>query len=356
MFTRLAPEQHDTLDGIPEPAENPHLFGHLEAREMLARGFATGKPPHAVVLAGPQGIGKATLAFHLAHFLLANPDPAGIGDIWPPDPTSGAFRQVASGAHPSVLHLTRPANERTKGFKTVVTVDEIRRVNRFLSMTAHDGGWRVVIIDPADDMNTNAANALLKNLEEPPAKTLFVLIAHSLGSLLPTIRSRCQTIRLQPLDDAELKASLEMFEEFEAGEGAAFEALAARAGGSVRNAVLLSLYGGLEIADAVDELAAANSVSMTQAHKLADAVSGRDKTIPFEMFNERVLHLLSDAASRAAVSGDLPRANRLSGAWHEARIAVSETETYNLDQKQHALNMIGRLNAALRQGPQHGRM
>ena len=77
---------------------------------------------------------------------------------------SSLFRQIAIGAHPSVLHLTRPVNDKTKGFKTVVTVDEIRRVNRFLSMTSHDGGYRVVIVDPADDMNTNAANALA---EEP---------------------------------------------------------------------------------------------------------------------------------------------------------------------------------------------
>ena len=348
MFERIAPEQHDTLDGIPEPAENPILFGHAEARAMLAGAFAAGKLPHALILAGPQGIGKATLAFHLANFLLANPDPARRPAIGQPDVSSSQFRQIASGAHPSVLHLTRPVNERTKGFKTVVTVDEIRRVNRFLSMTAHDGGWRVVIIDPADDMNINAANALLKNLEEPPAKTVFVLITHSLGALLPTIRSRSQTIRLSPLSDADLLDALVRFDLAPAvgeGEGAA---LAARAGGSVRAAILLTQYGGLEIAAAVDELAKAERMAMAQVYKLAEAVSGRDRAIPFEMFNDRVLELLSEAASAAAQSGDLQRANRLSAAWQEAREAVSDTETYNLDQKQHALTLIGRLNSALR--------
>ncbi len=107
-----------------------------------------------------------------------------------------------------MLHLTRPANEKTKGFKTVVTVDEIRRVNRFLSMTSHDGGYRVVIVDPADDMNVNAANALLKNLEEPPSRTVFILISHSPGGLLPTIRSRCQMVRLSPLGNDDLIAAL----------------------------------------------------------------------------------------------------------------------------------------------------
>jgi len=348
MFERLAPEQHDTLDGIPEPSENSTLFGHADVKAMLAGALRAGKLPHALIFAGPQGIGKATLAFHLANLLLKNPDPAAVQDIGPPDPASSQFRQVASGAHPSVLHLTRPVNDRTKGFKTVVTVDEIRKVNRFLSMTAHDGGWRVVIVDPADDMNTNAANALLKNLEEPPSKTVFVLVVHSIGGLLPTIRSRSQTIRLTPLTDAELRQALGSFEAMEVGQGVELDALVRRAGGSVRSAILLTQYGGLEIADAVDELAGLPALDVAKAHKLADAVSGRDRAVPFEMFNERALQLLADAAANAAAAGHLARANQLSSAWQEARIAISETETYNLDQKQHALTMISRLNAVMR--------
>jgi len=359
MFERLAPEQHDTLDGIPEPAENAALFGHAEARSMLAAAIRAEKLPHALIFAGPQGIGKATLAFRLANLLLSRPDPASVQDIGAPDPTSSTFRQVASGAHPSVLHLTRPVNERTKGFKTVVTVDEIRRVNRFLSMTAHDGGWRVVIIDPADDMNTNAANALLKNLEEPPSKTVFVLVVHSVGSLLRTIRSRSQTIRLAPLTDDELKQALGAFEDVAMADGAELDALVRRANGSVRNAILLAQYGGLEIADAVDEVVGAPALDIAKAHKLADAVNGRDRAVPFEMFNDRALQLLADAASAAAAAGHLARANELSRAWQDARIAISETETYNLDQKQHALTMISRLNAVMRPDsgqPGRGRM
>lgn len=353
MFERIAPEQNDTLDGIPEPAENAYLFGHDDAKSMLLAAFRARKMPHALIFAGQQGIGKATLAFHLANFLLANPDPGAAETISDPDPGQGLFRQIASGAHPSILHLTRPANERTKGFKTVVTVDEIRKVNRFLSMTAHDGGWRVVIVDPADDMNTNAANALLKNLEEPPAKTIFVLITHSLGNLLPTIRSRAQTIRLAPLRDAQMKLALDRFEELPSLDEGSFKALAERAGGSVRTAILLTQYGGLEIAAAVDALAATAGLDIPAAHKLADAVSGRDRAIPFEMFNDRVLQILGNAAASAADAGDAARANSLAEAWQEARIAISETETYNLDQKQHALTMINRLNAAM--APQAGR-
>jgi DNA polymerase-3 subunit delta' len=348
IFERIAPEQHDTLDGVPEPSETPRLVGHQQAANMLASAYRAGKLPHALIFAGPVGIGKATLAFHLAHHLLKHPSS---GQAPPalatPDPTSSLFRQIATGAHPSVLHLTRPLNDKTKSFKTVVTVDEIRKVSRFLSLTSHDGSYRVVIVDPADDMNTNAANALLKNLEEPPARSLFILIVHAPGSLLPTIRSRCQMVRLTPLDDDSLLQVLGTTEPPPPEDSEARAALVARAGGSVRNAILLTQYGGLEIAEALDALVKGRR-DVASAYKLAEAVAGRDQAIPFDIFNRRALDLLSDAASRAAMTGDLGRAKTLSDTWQEALDAVSETETYNLDKKQHALTMIDRLNSAMR--------
>jgi DNA polymerase-3 subunit delta' len=348
MFERIAPEQHDTLDGVPEPSENPVLAGHGEVADMLASAYRAGKLPHALLLAGPQGIGKATLAFHLAYHLLKYPAhqsaPAALAS---PDPASPLFRQIAMGAHPAILHLTRPLNDKTKNFKTVLTVDEIRKVNRFLSMTSHDGGYRVVIVDPADDMNTNAANALLKNLEEPPSRTVFILIVHSPGGLLPTIRSRCQTIRLSPLAPGDLLRAL-AGAHLALSDDAQGAALAERAGGSARSAILLTQYGGLEIAEAFDALADAPGLEVAAAHKLADVVSGRDQAIQFDIFNRHALDRLSDSASAAAHSGDLARAKKLSDAWQEALGAISETETYNLDKKQHALTMIDRLNAAMR--------
>ena len=345
IFERIAPEQHDTLDGVPEPSETPRLIGHQQAANMLASAYRAGKLPHALIFAGPVGIGKATLAFHLAHHLLKHPisgeAPLALAT---PDPTSSLFRQIATGAHPSVLHLTRPLNDKTKSFKTV---DEIRKVSRFLSLPSHDGSYRVVIVDPADDMNTNAANALLKNLEEPPARSLFILIVHAPGSLLPTIRSRCQMVRLTPLDDESLLTVLGTTEPPPPEDPEARAALVARAGGSVRNAILLTQYGGLEIAEALDALVKGRR-DVAGAYKLAEAVAGRDQAIPFDIFNRRALDLLSDAASRAAMTGDLGLAKTLSDTWQEALDAVSETETYNLDKKQHALTMIDRLNSAMR--------
>jgi DNA polymerase III subunit delta' len=349
MFERIAPEQHDTLDGIPEPSENPALFGHGEAASMLAAAYRAGKLPHALLFAGPLGIGKATLAFHLAYHLLKFPrhESAPV-ELTIPDPASALFRQIAIGAHPSVLHLTRPQNEKTKGFKTVVTVDEIRRVNRFLSMTSHDGGYRVVIVDPADDMNVSAANALLKNLEEPPSRTAFILVSHSAGGLLPTIRSRCQMVRFSPLGSQDLIAALSTFDVPPPADEPSRLALAERSGGSVRMAILLTQYGGLEIAEATETIVRAPSLDIPGAHRLADAVAGRDRAIQFDIFNRHVLGLLADAASAAALRGDAARAGRYSQDWQDIRVAVEETETYNLDRKQHALNMIVRLQDTFR--------
>lgn len=349
MFERLAPEQFDTIEGIPEPAENPRLIGHAQAARMLAGAYKAGKLPHALLFAGPQGIGKATLAFHLAHHLLKHPSAANAPEEFAtPDPASSMSRQIATGAHPSVLHLTRPVNDKTKSFKSVVTVDEIRKVSKFLSMTSHDGSYRVVIVDPADDMNVNAANALLKNLEEPPSRTVFILITHSIGRLLPTIRSRCQTILLQPLSAGDLLGVLQGFDTGLPDTEAEREAIAARAGGSPRNAILLTQYGGLEISEAIDRLATAESMDVAKAHRLADAVAARDQTIQFSLFNRHVLDIVTDAASRAARAGDMPKASRLSEFWQNVLNTIDDAETYNLDKKQHVLGVIHALNAVMR--------
>lgn len=347
MFERTAPEQHDTLPDIPEPAENALLLGHEAARAMLARAYRAGKLPHALLLAGRQGIGKATLAFHLAHHLFSHPDHSRAPEeLSPAEPLSQNFRLAAQGAHPGLLHLTRPYVERDKKFKTVITVDEIRRVSRFLSLTPADGGYRVVIVDPADDMNTSAANALLKSLEEPPPRTLFVLIAHSPGRLLPTIRSRCQTIKLEPLEP-EILQDLLVRLGAELPQGAnERRLLIEQAGGSVRDAILMTQFGGLEIAQVVERISAAPRFDVAQAHKLADAVAGRDRQVQFELFNRTVLDRIAEAASNVAISGAAANAARLASLWEEVAETIRQTEIFNLDRRQHVLGLLTRLHQA----------
>lgn len=347
-FVRLAPEQFDTIDGIAEPAENPLLVGHEDAVAHVAAAYRSGKMHHALLLSGVPGIGKATFAFHLAHHLLAHP----VSENAPlefsnRDPQSSLFRQIAQGSHPSVLHLTRPVNERTKGFKSVVTVDEIRKIGRFLSMTSHDGGWRVVIVDPADDMNTNAANALLKNLEEPPARTLFILIAHSAGGLLPTIRSRCQLMKFKPLSEGQLLKVLNSLAAPVPPDEQARAALAHRAGGSVREALLLTQYGGLDIADAIAEVMAEKPYPVAKAWRIAEVVSGKDNGVQFAIFNQNVLDMIADWAKNAAAQSHVGASSFFADLWRQAGQQVIETETYNLDKKQHVSGMLHRMWQAL---------
>lgn len=346
MYERSAPERFDSLPDIPEPSENPLLVGHDEAATMLAGAYRAGKLHHGLLFAGPPGIGKATLAFHLANHLLRHPVAASApAALSRPDPASQTFRLIAQDAHPSLLHLTRPYVERDKTFRTVITVDEVRRVQRFLSLTAHDGGYRVVIVDPAEDMNASAANALLKSLEEPPARTVFILITHSPGRLLPTIRSRCQTMRLQPLAADDLAGLLSALGA--AGEGEAAAAAAAqRARGSVRNAILLSQFGGAEIAAVLERLAGMERFDAAEALRLGDAVSGRERDVQFSIFNGAVLDLISARATAQAASGDAAQAARTAELWEAAITAIREAEVFNLDRRQHVAGLAARLNAA----------
>lgn len=342
MLERLAPEQWDTLPDIAEPRENPHLIGHDDVAAQLAARYASGKLHHALLLAGPQGIGKATLAFRLAGHMIAHPDPHGApAALTPPPAGAAAWRQIASGGHPAILHLARPFDDKRKVFRTALTVEEIRRVNRFVGTTQHDGAWRVVIVDAADDLNTNAANALLKNLEEPPRRTLFILVAHSPGRLLATIRSRCQLVRLAPLSPDDLARAI-------AASGApvdaaALAALTAQAGGSVREALLLAFNGGLELATAADAVLAAREFDVLGAGKIAEAVAARDSAIQFDLLNRHILDRVAQAARNAA---DAAAAARFAGLWQTVGATIAETESYNLDKRQHVAGLLRLLHGA----------
>ncbi|WP_274423938.1 DNA polymerase III subunit delta' [Chelativorans sp. YIM 93263] len=347
MFERSAPERHDSLPDIPEPSENPMLVGHEEVRAMLAGAFRSGKMHHALLFAGARGIGKATLGFHLARHLFDHPDGAASEALGEADPSSRTFRLVAQDAHPGLLHLTRPQSDRDKKFKTVITVDEVRRVSRFLSMTPPDGGPRFVIVDPVDDMNINAANALLKNLEEPPANTTFILIAHSLGRLLPTIRSRCQVFKFQPLSAALLKELLVQLGVELPTSDEKRALLMERAGGSARSAILMTQFGGLEIAKAMDEITSRRVLDVFECHRLGEAVAARDRQVQFDLFNNSVLDRLSGAAVGAAQEGAMGRAAHLSELWEGLRETIAQAEIYNLDRKQHVVGLMARLHNAL---------
>jgi len=190
-----------------KPSENPDLIGHEAAEERFLSAWQSGRLPHGWLITGPRGIGKATFAFRVARFVLSSGNankPAGLfGDEGPGGlfvaPDDPVFRRVASGAHADLNTLQRTVNPDTGKLRTSIAVSDVRRAGDFMRLTASEGGWRVVVVDCVDEMNANAANALLKVLEEPPDRALLLLVSHAPGRLLPTIRSRCCQLPLKLL-------------------------------------------------------------------------------------------------------------------------------------------------------------
>lgn len=222
-------EQHpepDRLDGAPHPRETPRVIGQQAAEGAFLDAYTSGRMHHAWLLTGPRGIGKATLAWEIARFLLATPpaqDDGLFGAPPPPeslqiDPEHPVARRLRALSDPGLFLLRRGGagsteSDRDKAlregrFSDAIRVDEIRKLHGFFGLSAADGGRRVVIVDSADEMTPQAANALLKMLEEPPARTTMLLVSHQPARLLPTIRSRCRTLRLAPLGPEDMAAAL----------------------------------------------------------------------------------------------------------------------------------------------------
>lgn len=232
--------EHDRVAGMPHPREMLDHFGHGAQEATFLEAYNGGALHHAFLLTGPEGIGKATFAYRAARFLLAQgaDEPGGMfgGPSSLEVPAEArAAHLMAQEAHPDLGVLKRRYDPKTKKFRSEISVEDVRNTLELFEKTAAFGGWRVIIVDSADDMNAASANALLKTLEEPPEKAIFFLISHQPQRLLPTIRSRCRTLRFNPLDDEVLAGLLAGL----SGERAD-EALLVRAGGSIRHALRLS--------------------------------------------------------------------------------------------------------------------
>lgn len=329
----------------PEPRANPLLFGHAEAAASLAGAARSGRLPHAWLFTGPPGIGKATLAWRFTRWLLAGlpHDVAGQPPLALP-PGHPVLARVTAGGHPDVLALA-PATE--AGKRRIIKVEEAREARRFFTLTAAEGGWRVVLLDEMEAMEAPAANTILKTLEEPPPRTVLLLVTSAPGRLLPTIRSRCRRLELAPLEDADMRRALA---EFLPGRDPT--PLLDLAGGAPGRALELAEGEGVALAAlAAEILTNLPDTGAAAGHALADRIAGRDAQA-FAPFFALLLRQLSAAVRAAARGQGGPPwlAYRGLGAWAAAsalvRTQVEAAERLSLDRRQAVLVALD----TLRQG------
>jgi DNA polymerase III subunit delta' len=331
----------------PDPRSNPVLLGHADAEAAILDGIRGGRMHHAWLITGPEGVGKATLAYRFARRLLAGSPEA---DSLALDPANSIFRRVAAGSHADLLTIERVLNAKTKRMKTQIAVEDVRRINGFMSLTPAEGGWRVVVVDGAEDLNGASANALLKILEEPPARAILLLVCAAPGRLLPTIRSRCRRLRLTPLADEPMGQLLAQYlPQLGAQERGRLITLAE---GSPGRAMMLAQDEGLKIAALVDRLLSdLPAVPASRGYEIADFL-GRSET-GFSTFMDLVRAGVA-AAVRESVRGradpDQQRlvASRPLDAWGEVWQGLTrlqdETERFALDKRQAIVAGIGMLS------------
>lgn len=336
----------DRIDGQPHPRETFRLIGQDEALAKAARAIRSGRVPQGLLIGGPPGVGKATLAYRIARYLLKYGATAdGPDDLGVPADDSVSI-QIVAKSHSGLKVLKRGLNPETGRLMTVLSVDEIRRLSGFFGLTSGAGGWRIAIVDTADDMNDAAANALLKALEEPPPRAMLMLIAHAPGRLLPTIRSRCQRLMLRPLSAGDLDAELlERMPELAADARASVIRFA---GGSLGMALQAAAGEGLVLAGEADRLidgaAGPDLVAlMALAERIARTKDG------LETFGDFLILTLADRIRARAHSG----AQNLKPwmiAWEKLRDSFVRTSALHLEPRQTILSAGRALAGATRHG------
>jgi DNA polymerase-3 subunit delta' len=340
--SEAAPEA-DRFQELPHPRETFDLVGHAEAERALLDAYTANRLPHALLIGGERGIGKATLAWRLARFLLANPDPTAVRTArnLHVDPGHPAARQVAALSQPDLFLLRREWNDKTRRHFSEIRVDDVRQAMQIFQHASQ--GYRICIVDCADELNRSAANALLKLVEEPPPRSLFLIVAHRPALVLPTLRSRCQTLLLRPLSSDEVFAVLERLGEEDA---TACRGAAERAQGSVATALRLLADGGLELDRLVTRLLEnLPDVDWRAVHALADQVAGRDNEAAFERLMVSIVAWI-DARLHSEAGRGAGRLAPLAEVWEKAAEAAREAEVLNLDKRPLILSIFADLAGA----------
>lgn len=323
----------DQLEGVLLPEQAPRLIGHETAFAALIDQAGEGRLPGAILLHGPRGIGKASFAFTLAKQVLTM-----TGD----EPAERVDEQIAAGVHPNIFVLRRRARD-TNGFYAAIRVEDVRDVQHRMRQTRGRAGYRICVVDSIDDCNQSSANALLKILEEPPAETLFLLVSHRPGSLLPTIRSRCHAYALRGLDAAAVQMIVAA--QVPEADSAMLQRAVELADGRPQRAFEALMIEGLDTLDTLQRWLNAPASQPAGVHlQLADAIAkagGAEAAFARDM----LIGWMADEARAASMAGPLAR-NRLASAtelWDKAHAVFADADAYNLDARQTLVSIFDAL-------------
>lgn len=343
-------DEPDRLAGALRPREQLSFFGHSQAEATLLDAFRNERLHHAWLIGGPKGIGKATLAYRFARFLLANPPGAGEGAtslaIGPNHPIS---RQVAALSHPNLVALRRLHAPDKKSASTTIPVDAVRLALSLFESTAADGGYRICIVDSAEDLTGSSANALLKLIEEPPSRSIFLIVAHAPHNVLATVRSRCRRLSLKPLSNEDLRKALHSLGTLESGsDGEAFERAVSLAEGSVARAIeMLDPERVAVVAEVTSILAGFERLDWKRVLALAEKLSRRDSDDLYAIALDTVLCWASDQIHSRA-RGSPTRLAGLAEVCEKISRAALDADAYNLDRRPVIVSMMGELAEAAR--------
>ncbi|MGV6872483.1 DNA polymerase III subunit delta' [Pseudochelatococcus sp. B33] len=347
----------DQFPGAPHPRVHDALFGLEEAEREFLDAYRSGRLHHAWLIGGPQGIGKATFAYRAARFLLTHTDPQAqaVRDArtLAADARSGAAAKVAAEiaalSHPNLVALRRaPATEK-KAASTVIPVDAVRRALALFTSTAGNDGYRICIVDSVEDLNVASANALLKVIEEPPPRALFLLVAHAPGRTLPTIRSRCRRLLLRALPADEVARAVRALPPplGDVEEGTLQKA-AALSRGSVRAALGLIDTHTIALVERVRAmLERLPEIDPAALHELADAMTGREAEADFAVLLSTVHDWIGELIHKRAARGPGHLA-RFVEVWDNIARAARETQVLNLDRRPLVFTLFGDLADAAR--------
>ena len=334
------------------PQNNFFLLGQEEAEKAILDAYNNQTLHNSWLISGEKGIGKATFAYKFARFLL---DEGRGKNSLNTSPNSVSNRLISSGSHPDLKVIERDyiETDRKKLIKAIrdgeamnetdmqnlkksafIRIDDVRTIHEFMAKKSSQNGWRVVIIDSIDDMNTAAANALLKILEEPPARSILMLISHNVGRLLPTIKSRCSKLVLKPLKEENIVSLLRRYRPQLSEEE--IKGLAAIASGSIGKALnyadgqALKVYKGLQ-----------DIIYAKQKFKIDDLLAWVNSAVAdensYNLACELILKFCSDNIAGSA------QVEEMASAWENAVHCFRQAESLNMDKKQVLINVIGRL-------------